>query len=134
MLCPVPNRRAALATETPKLASAGARDDGIGLLRQAVLECPSALQHEAARFPGNLADNALQADERRRAVASIHHQVFDLAFARNVAGERLGDGRSSQLWQVLTLTIGLLVSGPDSESGVGNVLHGSISTEWLHRT
>src|SRR5574341_297780 len=128
MLSPVPHSRRALAAQAPKLAGAGARDHGIGLPRHVVLEYPSALEHEAARFPGNVPDDSLEADERGRAVAPVHHQVFDMPLAGNIAGERLCDGGSSQLWEVLTLTIRLLVPAPDGESGVRNVVHASAST------
>ena len=64
MLSPVPHGRRALAAQAPKLARTGAGDDGIGLLRHAVLEYPSALEHKAARFPCNVPDDSLEADER----------------------------------------------------------------------
>src|SRR3989442_9922989 len=123
MLSPVPNSRRALAAQAPKLSRPGARDYEIGPLRHAVLEYSSALKHEAARLPCNLPDDPLEADERRRAVAAVHHQVFDMPLARDIAGERLCDGGPSQLWYVLALTIRLLVPALDGESGVRNVLH-----------
>src|SRR5437667_7366047 len=98
MLSPVPNRRCPLAAQAPKLFRAGARNHEIGLLRHAVLEYSSALEHEAARFPGNVPYDPLEADERGRAVAAVHHQVFDTPLARDIAGERLCDGGPSQLW------------------------------------
>src|SRR5688572_20739404 len=98
MLSSVPNSRRALATQALKLSRAGARDDEIGLLRHAVLEYSSALEHEAARFPCNVRDDPLEADERGRAVAAVHHQVFDMALARDIAGEGLCDGGPSELW------------------------------------
>src|SRR5213593_589519 len=127
MLSPVPNSRRALAAQPTKLSRAGARDDEIGLLRHAVFECSTALKHEAARFPCNVPDDPLEADERGRAVAAVHHQVLDMPLARDIARERLCDGGPSQLWYVLALTIGLLVPGLDGESGVRNVLHVSTS-------
>src|SRR3989441_8391018 len=123
MLSPVPISRRALGAQAPKLSRPGARYYEIGLLRHAVLEYSSALKHEAARFPCNLPDDPLEADQRRRAVAAVHHQVFDMPLARDIAGERLCDGGPSQLWYVLALTIGLLVPALDGESGVRNVLH-----------
>src|SRR5436309_11156548 len=123
MLSPVPNSRRALAPQTLKLSCARARNDEIGFLRHAVLEYSSALEHKAARFPRNLPDDPLEADERGRAVAAVHHQVLDLPLARDVAGERLRDGGPSQLWLVLALTVGLLVPALDRESGVRNDLH-----------
>src|SRR3989441_10606791 len=98
MLSPVPNSRRALAAQAPKLSRAGARDDDIGLLRRAVLEYSSSLEHEAARFPCNVPDDPLQADERGRAVAAVHHQILHMPLARDIAGERLRDGGPSQLW------------------------------------
>jgi hypothetical protein len=63
MLSPVPNSRRALAAQAPKVSRAGTRDDEIGFLRHAVLECPGALEYEAARFPCNVPDDPLEADE-----------------------------------------------------------------------
>src|SRR6266542_2814454 len=57
MLSPVPNSRRALALQAPKLSCAGARNDEIGLLRHAVLEYSSALEHKAACFPCNVPDD-----------------------------------------------------------------------------
>src|SRR5205809_4280133 len=113
MLRPVPNSRRALAPQAAKLSGAGARNDEIGLLRHAVLEYSSALKHEAARFPCNVPDDPLEADERGRAVAAVQHQVFDMPLPHDIARERLCDGGPSQLWYVLALTIGLLVPALD---------------------
>src|SRR6266700_3791739 len=120
---PVPNSRRSFAAQASKLSCTGLRDDEIRLLRHAALEYSSALEHQAARFSCNVPDDPLEADERGRAVAAVHHQVFDMPFARDVADERLGDGGPSQLWQVLALTVRLLVPALDGESGVGNVFH-----------
>src|SRR5207249_3977566 len=98
MLSPVPNSRRTLAAQASKLSCAGARNDDIGLLRHAVLEYSSALEHKAARFPCKVTDDPLEADECGRAVAAVHHQVFDMPLARDVAGECLCDGGPSQLW------------------------------------
>src|SRR6267143_6204906 len=127
MLGPVPNPRGPLPAQASKLSGSGPRDDGIGLPRHAVLEYSSALEHKAARFPCNTPDDPLEADERGRAVAAVHHQIFDMPLARDIASERLCDGGPSQLWQLLALTIGLLVPALDGESGVRNVLHVSTS-------
>src|SRR5438128_3308821 len=116
MFSPVPNSRCALPAQAPKLSRSGARDDGIGLLRHAALEYSRALEHQAARFSCNLPDDPLEADERGRAVAAVHHQVFDMPLARDVAGEVLGDGGPSQLGQVLALAVRLLVPALDGES------------------
>src|SRR4029453_3120112 len=123
MLSPVPPGGRALAAQAPKLASTGAGDDGIRLLRNAVLEYSNALEHEAARFPCNVPDHSLEGNECGRTLPPVHHQVFDPPLAGNIAGERLCDGGSSHLWQVLTLTKRLLVPAPDFESGFLNVLH-----------
>src|SRR5436309_12050553 len=100
MLSPVPNSRRALAPQTLKLSCARARNDEIGFLRHAVLEYSSALEHKAAFFPCNVSDDPLEADERGRAVAAVHHQVFDMPLARDIARKRLCDGGPSQLWSV----------------------------------
>ena len=92
MLTPVPNSRRALASQASKLSCAGASNDEIGLLRHAVLECSSALEHEAAHFPSNVSDDPLEADERSRAVAAVHHQVLDVPLALDITGKGLRDG------------------------------------------
>src|SRR5207302_2254768 len=97
MLSPVPNSRRSFAAQASKLSSTGPRDDDIGLLRHAALEYSRALEHKAARFSCNVPDDPLKADERGRAVAAVHHQVFDMPLARDIAGERLCDGGPSQL-------------------------------------
>src|SRR5688572_23818489 len=107
MLRPVANGRLALAAQASKFSCAGASNDDIGLLRYTVLEYSSALKHKAARLPSKMPDDALEADERGRTVDAVHHQVFDMPLALEIAGERLGHGGSSQLWQVLALTKGL---------------------------
>src|SRR5438876_12443587 len=98
MLSPVPNSRRALAAQAAKLSGTGPRYDEISLLRHAALEYSSTLEHKAARFPCHVPDDPLEADERGRAVAAVHHQVFDKPLARDIAGERLCDGGPSQLW------------------------------------
>src|SRR6266480_6778219 len=123
MLRPVANSRRAFAAQASKLSCTGPRDDEIGLLRHAVLEYSSALEHEAARFPCNVPDDPLEADERGRAVAAVHHQVFDVPLTRDIAGKGFRDGGPSQFRQVLALAIRLLVPALDGESGVRNVLH-----------
>src|SRR2546428_9798929 len=122
MLGPMPNSRRALAAQAPKLSRAGARDYEIGLLRHAVLEYSSALQHEAARFPCNVSDDPLEADERGRAVAAVHHQVFDVPLTPAIAGKGFRDGGPSQLRQVLLLAIRRLVPDRVGESAVRNSL------------
>src|SRR2546423_11792905 len=101
MLSPVSNSRRALAAQTPKLSCAGARNDEIGLLRHAVLEYSSALEHKAARFPCHVSDNALEADKRGRAVGAVHHQILDVPLTGDIAGKSFRDDGPSQLWQAL---------------------------------
>src|SRR5437660_9542226 len=103
MLSAVPNSRRALAAQIVKLSCAGAGNDEVGLLRHAILEYARALEHEAARSPSKMADNPLEADERCRPVAAVHHQVFDMPLARDITGKSLCDSGPSELWQVLTL-------------------------------
>src|SRR6266576_4516092 len=91
MRSPMPNSRRALAAQAPMLSRAGARDDDIRLLRGAVLEYTRTLEDEAARLPCNMPDDPFEADERGRAVAAVHHQVFDMPLANDIAGERLCD-------------------------------------------
>src|SRR4029453_7913169 len=105
----MPRRRRALAAQALYLSSTGSRNDKIGLLRHAVFEYSGAMEHEAACLPCNVPDDPFEADERRRAVAALHHQVFDLPLAHEIAGERLCDGGPSELWQVLALTVRLFV-------------------------
>src|SRR2546429_3003931 len=123
MLSPVPNSRRAFAAQASKLSGTEPTDEDIRLLRRPALEYSSALEHKAARFPCNAPDDPLEADEGGRAVAAVHHQVFDMPLARDIAAERFCDGGPSQLWQVLALTVRLLVPALDGESGAGNVLH-----------
>src|SRR5437667_10347973 len=105
MLTPVPNSRGALAAQACKLSRAGARNDEIRFLRHAVLEYSSALQHTAARLACKVPDDPPEADERGRAVAAVHHQVFDMPLALDLTGERACDGGPSQPWDVLGRTV-----------------------------
>src|SRR5580765_1607095 len=98
MLDPVPNRRRALAAQAAKVSGAGPGNNEIGFLRHTILEYSSALEHEAAGFPCDLTDDPFKADECGRAVAAVHHQVLDMSITADIAGERLGDGGSGQLW------------------------------------
>ena len=60
MLSPVANSRRALAAQSLKLTCTRARNDDIGFLRHAVLEYSGTLEHEAARSPGDTADDPLR--------------------------------------------------------------------------
>src|SRR5690348_14167478 len=87
----VANGRTAIATEALKLSSRGTGDDGIRLLRLAVLEHPDPLQHKGSGLAADSSYHPLEANERGRAVAAIHHQVLNLPFPLDVAGEGLRD-------------------------------------------
>src|SRR5438876_2522373 len=127
MLSPVPDCRRALAAQASKLSRAGARNDRIGFLRHAVLEHSTALEHEAARFPRKAPDDSLEADERGRAVAAVHHQVLNVPLAVDIAGERFCDGGSRQLWLVVSFAVGFLVPAFSGESAMRDVFHFSSS-------
>ena len=136
MLSAVPDSRCALAAQAAKVSCARAGDDEIGLLRQAILEDSGAVEYEAAGVPCNVPDDPFEANERCRAVAAVHHQVFDMPITDDIAAKRFLDSGSSQLWQVLAFTIRFLVPALDGEPGVRNILHvylQSASTIW-HRT
>ena len=74
MFHPVSDGRRALSAQALKLSRAGARDNDIGLLRQAALEHSSALEPEAARSPYKT-DDSLEADERRAVAAIIRYST-----------------------------------------------------------
>src|SRR5258708_555997 len=134
MLSPVPDSRRALATQAPKVSRPGAWDDEIGFLGDAVFEYSGAVQHEAAAFACNLPDDPLETDEGGRAVIAVHHQVFDMPLARDIATERLCDGGPRQFWQVLRIAIGLLLPTRDAKSRARNVLHTSTLTIYAIRS
>src|SRR5690349_5357476 len=69
----------AFAGQALELTRRGAGDDGIALLRLPTLEHAGALEHETARPAAEPPGDALEPDERGRAVVSIHHQVLDQA-------------------------------------------------------
>src|SRR5262249_1824362 len=123
MLHPVADRGSAVAPKALQLSGRGPGDNGIGLLCLTVLEYSGALQHEAPLLPADSSDDPLEANERRRAVAPVHHQVLDLPFALDIGGQCLRDGRPGKLWQVGTLAVGLLVPGLDGESSIRVLLH-----------
>ena len=81
-------------------------------------EDASALEDKRASLPGDPSGDSLQADEGRRAVAAVHHQVLDRSFAFDLAGQGLADCRTSELWQVLSLAIGLFLPVLDGESSI----------------
>src|SRR5678815_4281629 len=127
MLHAVPHRRRSLTAQRAKLSSARARNDDVGLRRHAILERARTLKHEAARFSCNLPDDPLEADERGRAIAAVHHQVCDVPLAREVTGESHFDSGPRELWKVLAFAIGLFVPILDGESGIRDVLHARTS-------
>ena len=47
---------------------------------------------KAARLVADSADDPLEPDEGGRAVAAVHHQVFHVPLAPDIAGEVLDDG------------------------------------------
>src|SRR5438093_729119 len=117
--------RTAIATKTLKLSRCGARDDGVGLLRSTVLEHPAALEHKRSRLASDSSHDPLEANERRRAVAAIHHKVLDLPFALDIAGERLHHTGPGESGQARTLAVGLLIPRLDGEPSIRTFLHES---------
>src|SRR5512146_572685 len=126
MLGAVAHGRTAFAAEATQLSSGGARDDRIGLLGLAALEYPKALEYERPALPTDSSANALEADERRRAVAAVHHKVLNLPFPLDIAGEGLRDAGPSEFWQVLALTVRPFVPVLDGESSIHALRHVSL--------
>src|SRR6185437_3547719 len=124
MLHPVADRRAARPREPRERARRGAWDDHVGLLRLAALEDARALHHERTGLSSESPGDAFEPDERRRSVTAVHHEVFDVALALDVTGERLDDAGARELREILTLAIRLLVPALDRETRVGGLLHG----------
>src|SRR4026208_1500660 len=81
------------------------------------------MSQERAIPAGDPPDDPLESDERRRPVAAVHHHVFDMTFAVDVAGERLVDARARHLREVLAFAVRLLVPALDAEPGVHGLLH-----------
>src|SRR5258706_11528181 len=115
--------RTAVSTEALELSGRGSRDDGIGLLRLGVLEYSDALEHETSGPATEAPNDPLEADERGRAVAAVHHQVLDLPFPLEIAGEGLQDGGPSESWLVLALAVGLFIPGLDGEPSIRALHH-----------
>src|SRR5512142_2053494 len=118
-----------LAPQPAQLSGRRAGDDGVRLLSLAVLEHAGALQHERAGPGADASDESLEPDERRRAVAAVHHQVLDLSFTLDVAGEALGHARARQFRLVLTFVVGLFVPSLDGEPCIRGLLHWLWSVE-----
>src|SRR2546423_2198965 len=108
MLVAVPHGRRSLAAQTAKLSRCRARDDGIGFPRLSALECADALEYERTCFTGDSPDDPFEADERGRSVRAVHHQVFDVPVAFEIAGEGFRDGGSGQLREVRAFAVRLL--------------------------
>src|SRR6266699_5528759 len=123
VLAAVPNRGTALAAQAAQLPGPGPRDNRVGLLCLAVFEHAEALEHKGAALGADSSHESLEPDKRCRAVAAVHHQVFDLSLALDLSSEGLGDAGPSEFWQVLALTIGLFIPGLDGESRIRGVLH-----------
>src|SRR4029077_4259558 len=111
-----------------ELPRCGTGDDGIGLLRLAVLEYPGALEHKGSRPATDASDEPLKANERCRAVAPIHHEVLDLPFPLDITCERLRDPGPSKSWEVLTLAVRLFIPRLDGEPCIRVFLHRSLSS------
>src|SRR5690242_9021232 len=119
----VPNRRGAFASETVQFSGGGARHYGIGLLCLAVLEYPGALEHKRAFLSPDASGDPLEPDERRRPVAAVHHEVVDLPFPVDVAGEGLLHGGPRELRKIGALAVGLFIPALDGEPGIRGLLH-----------
>src|SRR5713101_5334853 len=123
MLHAMPDRRLALTAQVTKLSRAGAGNYRIGLLGDPTLEHAGTLEYETPRLPGESSGDALQADERGGAIQAVHHQVFHVALALDIAGEGLRDPGSGQLRDVRAFTVRLLVPILDGKLGVRAFLH-----------
>src|SRR5690242_5968559 len=88
MFHPMTDRRSALAANGPQISSARAGNHRIRFLRLTALERADPLQHEAAGSPRHSTGNMFDAHERRRAVRTVHHQIFRATLALDVARER----------------------------------------------
>src|SRR5690348_4643977 len=96
----VADARRAVAADAAQLAGSGSGNNRVGLLRDTVLKHTVSLEHERARLARDSCGDALEADERRRLVAAIHHEVLDASFAFDVAGERLRHARAGELGDI----------------------------------
>src|SRR6476619_6062552 len=123
VLHPVADGGRAIALKAAEFSGRGSSDDRIRLLRLATLEDARALKDNAPRPATDLPDDAFEADERRRAIVAVHHEVLDLPFPVDVAGERPGDAGSTQSWQVLALAVGFFLPALDREAGVRGPFH-----------
>src|SRR5204862_6583314 len=64
MLAAVPNRGTALAAQAAQQPGPGPRDNGVGLLCLAVLECAEALEHKGAALGADSSGDSLEPDKR----------------------------------------------------------------------
>src|SRR5690348_3578984 len=112
-----------LAAEALEVSGRRAGNDGVGLLRLAVLEYAGPLEHEGAALGADFSHHPFQTDERRRAVAAVHHQILHLCVAFDVAGVRFGDAGPGELGLTLSLAVGFLVPALDRNPRIGRLLH-----------
>src|SRR5262245_11968236 len=89
MLHAVPDRGRALAAKASQISGCRVRNDRIRLFRLPILEDTGTLEYERAFLVADSPDDSLETNEGGRAVAAIHHRVFDLALSFDVPGERL---------------------------------------------
>src|SRR5262249_47825153 len=80
-------------------------------------------EHEAPRAAGHRSHHTQDPRVRRGAVVPVAHQVLDDALAGDVAIERLGDARASELGQPVAGMDRILVPARDLECGFDLELH-----------
>src|SRR5262249_4756536 len=78
------------------------------------------LEDEGTGPAADSSHDALEADERGRAVAAVHHQVLDPSLRLDVAGEILRDAGARQP-RALPFTVGFLLPGLDGEASIGGL-------------
>src|SRR5690349_11492522 len=123
MLHAVTDARGALAAQALQLACRRTGNDAVRFLRLAVLEDASSLHNEAPAPAADRSDDALQSDEGCRAIAPIHHEVFDVRVARDVTGITLGDTRARELRLTRAFMVRLFVPALDRELGIRLLFH-----------
>src|SRR5678816_4649338 len=85
MLHPVSHGSRALATKSAQISRRRAGDYGVRLFRQPALESTGAFHDERTASLADPRRDPFQADESRRPVGPVHHQILDLAYALDVA-------------------------------------------------
>src|SRR6185436_1889018 len=96
MLGAVPHAGCTLAPEGAKVSGTRAGNHEVRLFRLAVLEHAGALEHKGPGLATDSPGDPFEADESGRAVAPVHHQVFDLALTLDVTREALGYRRARE--------------------------------------